>query len=149
MEVILLKDVKGLGRQYECVVTADGFARNSLIPKGLAVEATPSTRATYGAIAAVREEKIKAIKNAAREALQRARGLRILLAVQADPKGHLFAKVGKREISRALHEKGIILSEEAIVLPEPIRALGEYEVTLRTEGESTTVLLSVARASIG
>lgn len=146
MELILLRDVKGMGRQYEIVSVADGYARNRLIPQGLATEATPAARAKYGSLLGSRTARGTRTKEALAEAVAKAEGVTLVVKQNADAKGHLFAKVGKREVAAALAQKGIVVDEDAIGIATAFRELGTYEVKLHAGTRYATVTVLVERA---
>lgn len=129
MKVILTKDVKGVGRAHEAVVTADGYALNYLIPNRLAVVATVSaskvaeTRTT--AIAARKELDVKLLA----QNLASLAEARIVIKAKANEKGHLYDAVGKEEIAKAAKtEARIDLPEDAIKIEKPFKELGTFEI---------------------
>lgn len=131
MKVILLKDVKGVGRAHESIEAADGHALNFLIPKKLAVAATPS---------AMKEAALRQKQVADRGALDTALLLqniaalaeaKIVIKVKANEKGHLYDAVGAPEISVAAKEQvRIDLPESAIKLEKPIKELGTFDIAV-------------------
>ncbi len=131
MKVILLKDVKGTGRAYEAIETADGHALNYLIPKKLAILATPT---------AIKEAVLRHKQMTERRELdakllaQNIAALveaRIIIRAKANEKGHLYDAVGKSEIERAVKENARIdLPRDAIRLERPIKELGTFNITV-------------------
>lgn len=129
MKVILIKDVKGVGRAHEEIEVADGHALNFLIPKGLAISATPS---------AIKEAELRRKQKTDRVALdatllaQNISALaeaRIVIRVKANEKGHLYDAVGEPEIIKAAKEQAHIdIPEDAIKLEKPIKELGIFDV---------------------
>ena len=125
MKVILLKDVKGTGRAYEIITAADGHALNYLIPKKLAVAATPSS---------IKEAELRRKQVADRVALDAAllaqniaslAEARIVIRAKANEKNHLYNAVGESDIRKAVKEQiNIELPEHAIKLEKPIKELG-------------------------
>lgn len=132
MKVILLEDVKGVGKKDQIVNAADGYARNFLFPKKLAVEATP------GAMKGV--EKMRKAE-AEREAQRRAdataqadalRGKVISMSVKCGAQGRLYGSITAQEIAEALAEQyQAPVDKRKIDLSEPIRALGEAAVVVK------------------
>ena len=135
MKVILLKDVKGVGHMQETVTTADGYALNFLIPKKLAIPATPS---------AMQEAELRRKQIASRAELdakllaQNIAALaeaRIVIRAKANEKGHLYDAVGESEIKKAAKEQAHIdLSDDAIKLEKPIKELGIFEIPVAAAG---------------
>ncbi len=135
MKVILLKDVKGVGRAHEEVVLTDGYALNHLIPKKLAIPATPT---------AMREAELRRKQMTDRAALDVAllaqniaslASARIVIRVKANEKGHLYDAVGETEIRAAAKEQAHIdLSEDAIRIEKPIKELGTFDIPVAAAG---------------
>lgn len=129
MKVILIKDVKGMGRAHEEVTTADGYALNYLIPKKLAIAATPvamkeaETRRKQvvdrsSVDAALLTQNIASLVEA-----------RIVIKMKANEKGHLYDAVDTADISKAAKEQAHIdLPEEVIKLEKPIKELGTFDI---------------------
>ena len=129
MKVILTRDVKGLGRAHAEVAAADGYALNFLIPKKLAIAATPVAK---------QEAELRRKQVGDRAALDTAllaqniaslAEARIVIKVKANEKGHLYDAVGKPEISAAAKEQARVdLPEDAITLEKPIKELGTFDI---------------------
>lgn len=129
MKVIILKDIKGVGRKHETVDMADGHALNYLIPKKLAIAATPSARKE----AELRRKQVtdRAVLDTALLAQNIATlaEARIVIRAKANEKGHLYDAVGEPEIRKAAKEQARIdLSDDAIQLDKPIKELGTFDV---------------------
>jgi len=133
MKVILTKDVQNLGSAGDVKDVADGYARNFLIPSGYANIATGS------AIKQSEEIKIKKAKQAeeelktAEELSGKLEGVSAKVAGKADESGKLYAAVKAEEISKSLAEKGFNVDKNKIIIKEPIKELGEYEVIVALE----------------
>lgn len=129
MKVILIKDVKGVGRAHEEIVAADGYALNFLIPKRLAIPATQL---------AMKEAELRRKQSSDRAALDTAllaqniaslADAKIVIKMKANEKGHLYDAVGEADISAAAKAQAHIdLPEEAIKLEKPIKALGTFAI---------------------
>ncbi|MFI5260341.1 MAG: 50S ribosomal protein L9 [Candidatus Paceibacteria bacterium] len=129
MKVILIKDVKGMGRAHEEVMTSDGYALNYLIPKKFAIAATPIARKEA-------ETRIKQVVD--RSALDAALltqniaslvEARIVIKTKANEKGHLYDAIAAPEIVAAAKEQAHIdLSEEVIKLEKPIKEIGTFDI---------------------
>ena len=132
MKVILLQDVSGLGKRGEVARVADGYARNYLLPRGLAQEATAGTLRDVGRRQEAAQAKEERAVARAREMAGRLEGLQVRVAVRAGEKGKLFGSVGNQDIAEALlAQHGLEVDRKKIALKEPIRSLGEYTVTVR------------------
>jgi large subunit ribosomal protein L9 len=131
MEIILLDDVQGLGARGLRVRVADGYARNYLIPHGLAVNAKGAGEAIFKEAIRTRERRDAKLKQVAEALLARMRGVEVTIHAQAGEEGKLFGSVTANEISVALTEKGFEIDRKAIQLAEPIKQLGNYPVPVR------------------
>lgn len=132
MKVILLEDVKKLGKKGDLVDVADGYARNYLFPRKLAREATE------GGIKQLNQEKA-ALENKKRKELEQAKALAaklsqmtVTLKVKSGEQGKLFGSVTSKDLSEALKEQhGIEVDRRKIELVEPIKSLGIYEIGVK------------------
>lgn len=129
MKVIILKDIKGVGRKHEMVDMTDGHALNYLIPKKLAIAATPA------AIREAEQRRKQVTDRAALDSALLAQNIaalaeaRIVIRAKANEKGHLYDAVGEPEIRKAAKEQARIdLSDDAIQLEKPIKELGTFDV---------------------
>ena len=133
MKVILLKDVKGIGRAHEAVVAKDGHALNYLIPKKLAIAATPAAikEAELRRKQVVERTKINdALLTQNISALAEAH---IVIKVKANEKGHLYDAVGESDIAKAVKEQTHIdLPEDATKLEKPLKELGTFDIPVAT-----------------
>lgn len=139
MKIILLKDVKGIGRRFEEKNVSDGHAINFLIPKKLAVAS--------GSGAAAQIEELKRQENAHREkevqavaeSIARIAGMEIKVVEKANNKNHLFASLTAEKISSLLKkEKGINIPVSHISLEHPIKELGTFSIPVRVPGGKET-----------
>ncbi len=131
MKVILLADVKGVGKKDEILNVSDGYARNFLFPKKWAVEATAG---------ATKEVERKRAAEAAREAERRAtaeekakqlKGKTVTLTVKCGDKGRLYGSVTSAEIAEALEQQhGVKVDKRKIDLPEAVRQVGDVQMTV-------------------
>ena len=142
MEVILLEKVQRLGSLGDKVSVKAGFARNYLIPKGIAVAATPENVAGF-------EERRAELERQEAEALaaagQRAAAfeeVEITVLRKAGEEGRLFGSVGPADVAQALEEAGHEVARQQVRMPEgdPIRQLGEYDVTIRVHADVEAVI---------
>jgi len=132
LNVILLQDVTGLGKRGEVARVADGYARNYLLPRGLAQEATAGRMKDVDRRKEAVQEKEKRATAEALALSDRLAGLTVHITARAGEKGKLFGSVGNQDVAQALQaEHGFAVDRKKIVLKEPIRSLGEYTVTVR------------------
>jgi large subunit ribosomal protein L9 len=135
MEVILIKDVDKIGRAGAVVKVKDGFARNLLLPKKLAIEVTP------GNLKKLEQEKQKILQESEKkkqEALvlkERLDNLSLTISATAQDEKSLYGSVTVLDISSALKEEGIEIDKSLIILDEPIKSLGIYEVPVKLHSE--------------
>lgn len=135
MKVILTDEIRGLGTRGDIVTVKDGYARNFLIPKNLAREATP------GNLKAVEQEKKKWAllaqqeKDAAQKAADAVKGAKVTIQKRVGEHGQLFGSVTANEIADALEAKGIHVEKRRIELDHPIKSLGVHDVEVRLHRE--------------
>jgi large subunit ribosomal protein L9 len=140
MKVLLNQNVSKLGEIGEVVDVKPGYARNYLLPQGLA------TAPTEANIRKVEEQKQRYLEELARQREEieaRARvleGKQLTIAARANEEGHLYGSVGAAQIAAALAEDGIFIQPENVVLGEPIRQLDKYDVTIRFAQEVTATI---------
>ena len=131
MKVIFLKDVKGSGKKGEITEVSDGYARNFLIKKGLAEEATAvkinSLNIKKGAEDFHRQEEIKALK----EEAKKLNGTQITLKIKCGENGKVFGSVTAKEIADELTALGYSVDKKRVILKDPIKLLGVYAVDVK------------------
>ena len=145
MNVILLEKVHNLGSLGDTVAVKAGYGRNFLIPKGMAVPATPENVAKFEARRAELEQ-ISAEKLGAAESRREAlANIAVTLAHKAGDEGKLFGSVGTLDIARAITEAGVEVEKREVRLPEgPIRQIGDYDIDIELHGDVVaTVKVSV------
>ncbi len=129
MKVILQQDVRGQGKKGQMIEAAEGYARNFLLPRKLAVPATTDAINTMNLKEKARRAEEAANRAAAVETADKLRGCTVKLAAKGGANGKLFGAVTGKEISEALAEQfGLDVAKQKIVLDEPIKAFGDYEV---------------------
>ncbi len=148
MKIILLKDVKKLGKKYEVKEVADGHALNMLIPNGLAITATP------GNVNMIEMKKkgdmfeVAKTKAEFDEVLNKVKEIRVEMSGKVNEKGHLFAGIHKEEIvETVLKQKGINLPIEHLILEKPIKEVGEHAIIVKI-GEREAVFKLNVKAEI-
>lgn len=138
MKVILQQDVKGQGKKGQMVEVSDGYARNFLLPRKLAVEATAenvNTMKMQDKAKKAREAEEKAQAQAVSQQLQ---GCQVKIAAKAGQGGRLFGSVTSKEISEALKSQHKLdINKTKIVLPDPIKGFGTFEVKCKLGYEVT------------
>ena len=131
MKVILLQDVKGTGKKGEVLEVSDGYARNFLIKKGLAEEATAvklnSLNIKNKSLEFHKNEEIKALKAQA-ESLK---GKKITLKIKCGENGKIFGSITTKEIADAVNELGFSVDKKKVLLKDPIKNLGIYDVEIK------------------
>ena len=145
MKVILKQDIKGKGKKGQMIEAAEGYARNFLIPKGMAVEATADAVNTMNLQA---KAKAKADAEAKAEALaiaEKLKACQVKIAAKGGSEGKLFGAVTSAAIADALQaQHGLTIDGKKLVLDQPIKSFGSYEVKARLGYEvSGTVYVHV------
>lgn len=142
MQVLLLADVKGVGKKGEIVNASDGYARNFLFPRNLAKEVTPAV------LKAMEQEQEAKDRRRAREEQEAAElgaklsKITVTLTAKAGEGGRLFGSITSKDIAKALAEKKVKVDRRKIELKEPIRSLGTTTVPVRIY-QDTVVTLQV------
>jgi len=133
MKVILKENVESLGKAGDAVKVADGYARNYLIPKGLAVEASSWSLKSLEHEKNRIMQKIKSEKKKAELMVEKLRGVTCTLHRRAGEQDKLFGSVTTKDIENSLIEQGIEIDRRMIVLEEPVRSLGEFPVKIKLQ----------------
>ena len=131
MKVILLQDVKGQGKKGQLIEVSDGYARNFMLPRKLAVEATTDAINTKNMNDKATAERIAKEKAAALELSNKLRTMTLKVTAKGGGQGRLFGAVTNAEIAAALEKQGIKLDKRKIVLSENIKNVGTYTVTCK------------------
>ncbi|HEX9467426.1 MAG TPA: 50S ribosomal protein L9 [Acidimicrobiia bacterium] len=138
MRVVLREDVEKLGNKGDLLEVADGYARNYLVPRGLAMKATKGVVAQSEAMRRNRDARESRDRDAAQAMAAQFSARAIEVRARAGEGGKLFGSVTASDIADALHaQTGIEVDRRKIALDEPIRELGEVEVTVRLHAEVT------------
>ena len=131
MKVILEQDFESLGFEGDTVEVARGYARNYLVPKGIAVEATKANLKAFE----MRKDKIMAKRMRDKEEAERIKEkiaqVAITLKQKAGAEGKLYGSVTTRDIAQELENEGIVVDRRKISLDEPIKSLGEFDVPIK------------------
>lgn len=144
MKIILLKDVKKIGRKYEVKEVADGYALNLLIPKGLALPATPGNLKNMESQRSADLNDVAKTEAELQKALADIKGISIEIAGKVNDKGHLFAGIHKEQIAESVRrEKGINIDSQMIILEHPIKEVGEHVITVKVQTKEANFKLIV------
>ena len=132
MKVILLQDVKGKGKKGQLLEVSDGYARNFMLPRKIAVEATADAVNTMRMNDKATQERIAREKAEAMETAKKLRELTVTVTAKGGGNGRLFGSVSNQEIADALKAKaGIVLDKRKIVIADAIKNVGTYTVTCK------------------
>lgn len=132
MKVIFLQDVKGSGKKGEVKNVADGYARNMLLPKGLAVEANSSNLTKLEGQKSSAQHKIDLEKQAANDAAAKIKGNKIVIKAKAGSNGKLFGSVTAAHVADALKEQlGVSVDKKKISLTTEIKNFGSYSANVK------------------
>jgi large subunit ribosomal protein L9 len=136
MKVVLTQDVSGLGHKGDVVEVADGYARNYLVPRSLAVMATSGAMQQAETVRRAREEALAKAKEEAEDVAQTLVGQRVVVAARSADEGKLFGSIGVRDIAAAIEKfTGVAVDPAIIDLASPIKEIGLHEIALRPHPE--------------
>lgn len=131
MKLILLQDIRGLGRKYEVKEVSDGHARNFLLPKKLAEAATPEALKRLAAHQAETEKEDAELSKRFQEIAQTLTDQSLEISMKADGEGNVFGSVNKDSILKAMREHGWVTKERVeVILEHPLKKLGDYKVPI-------------------
>ena len=132
MKVILLDNIKGVGKKDEIINASDGYARNFLLPKKLAVEANPENMSKLKAKEDSNQYKKSVEKEEAQKIAERLKGILLKIPVKSGENGKIFGSITSKEIADNLKEQyGIDVDKKKIDLKEPIKSLGSFNVNIK------------------
>lgn len=131
IEVLLMADVADVGTEGEVMTVSDGFARNFLFPKNLAAPVNAATRRRLEKIRKAREEGRKAATEAAKAVAARIAQASFTIAVKIGEEDKMFGSVSPSDLLSLLKAQGFEVDKHAVVLDEPIRKLGVYDVPVK------------------
>jgi len=127
MKIILLQDVQGTGKQGEIKEVKDGYARNALLPKGLAIEATKANLTMLEQKKASAQHKIDVAREAAEKTAKSLSGKAIKVSARAGEDGRLFGSVTAKDVAMALKQNGFDIDKKKLTVPGDIKNCGTYE----------------------
>ena len=141
MKVILLQDVKGKGKKGQMIEVSDGYARNFMLPRKVAIEATPDAVNTMRMNDKAAAEKAARERAEAVEISKKLRAMTVVVTAKGGGAGRLFGSVTNQEIADALAKaSGIKLDKRKIVISDPIKSVGTYTVNCKLGYEITAPL---------
>lgn len=140
MEVILKEDVLNLGHQGDVVKVADGYGRNYLLPRKLAIQATSANKAVIEQMKAASVRRSAKLKGEAELLLQQLENVALSFTRKTGDNDHLFGSVTAADITQALEAQGFQIDRKKVHLAEPLKALGEFHVPVRLHREVTAHL---------
>jgi large subunit ribosomal protein L9 len=144
MKVILLQDVPKIGRKFDAVDVADGYAMNFIFPQKLGERATPKKLADL----ALRKENARVAEEARmvdlKEKLESLKESTLTITGKADDQGHLYKKINAQDIAKALKDEyDIHVHKESVLLDEPIHTTGDTQVQIETAGIKAILTIQV------
>lgn len=146
MEVILKEDVETLGHRGDVVKVAEGYGRNFLLPRKLAIEASKQNKAVINQIKAAAVRKSAREKTGAEALAQQLNDVQLTFTRKVGEKEHLFGSVTSGDIASALENKGFTIDRRKIHLDDPLKSLGEFHVPVKLHRDVTAhVKVTVGR----
>lgn len=130
MKIILLKDIAKIGKKDDIKDVSDGYARNFLIPRGLAAPLTPATLKEAEARKAAQTARIQKEMEAAKALAEKIGEIKLTIKAKVNEEKELFGSIDAVQIAEALKEKGIKIAKNQILLEKPIKKLGDYKVKI-------------------
>jgi large subunit ribosomal protein L9 len=141
MIVILLKDVKGTGKAGEIVKVSDGYARNMLIPRGMAKEATDGNVRSLEKAKAVQAQKDADAKAAAEKLAEELKDKEIVIRTKGGEGGKLFGSITTKDIETAVKDQlGVKIDKKKMQMESPIKHIGSHEVAVKLAGGVAAVI---------
>jgi large subunit ribosomal protein L9 len=146
MQIILQEDVEKLGNRGEVVTVAEGYARNFLLPRKIALEATAGNMKRLEKMRAAFAKKEAVEKGDAQKLTEMLAGVSLEVTRKSGENDQLFGSVTSADISEALAAKGFTIDKKKIALAEPIKTIGEFDIPIKLHREiSATVKLAVKK----
>ena len=144
MKVILTQDVPKIGRKYDIKNIADGYARNFLLPRRMALVATPEAESRIEEQRKRYAQEGQLNQELARKNIESVNGRKITIKEKANNKGNLFAGLNSERVSEAIKaELKISIPSEMIVLADPIKTIGEHSLTIKSGDAKAKFVISV------
>lgn len=140
MKIILRESEASLGTVGDVVKVADGYARNYLIPRGMALEATKGNLKQFEAEREALVKKMQKVKGDAEQLASQIEALSLEFTRKSGEEDKLFGSVTNADLTAELKEKGFDIDKRNVVIPEPIKTLGEHKASVKLHGEVTATL---------
>jgi large subunit ribosomal protein L9 len=140
MKVILKEEVKNLGDMGQVVDVSDGYARNYLMPRGLAVEANMKNIKSLEHEKRIIQEKARKVRNSAQDLSDKIANMSLVIKAKVGEEGKLFGSVTSMDIAEQLKNEGIEIDKKRILLDEPMKRLGSYSVSIKLYSDVTSQL---------
>jgi large subunit ribosomal protein L9 len=131
MQVILREDIDKLGKIGDLVKVSEGYARNFLVPKKKAIEATPKNLHAMDHAKKMVADRIRKLKKEATAEADKLKGLSVVIKAKTGEEGKLFGSVTTMDIAEAMKEQGFTIDKRKIVMDEPIKRLGDFTVSVK------------------
>jgi large subunit ribosomal protein L9 len=146
MKIILVEEVESLGDIGDLVEVAAGYGRNYLLPRGLAIQATQKNLKTIEHERRLQADRLQKAKGAAQEFAQQLEKLSLQISKKVGEGERLYGSVTSQDIAEAAAEEGVTLNRRKIILKEPIRSLGVFQVPIKIHPEvQATLKVGVVR----
>jgi large subunit ribosomal protein L9 len=146
MKIILLEDVKSLGKKGDIKDVSDGYARNFIIPKKLGIEATPKNLNDLKLKKAGEEKLIKQQLENAKAFAEQLSSKQVILSMKSGEGGRLFGSISSKEIAQAYKDQcNIEIDKKKIQLPEPIKSFGVHQISIKLHPQVTGGLTVVVK----
>jgi len=140
VKIILLQDYENLGKAYDEVEVKDGYARNFLIPKGIAIKSTKQNLKIIENRLNMQKFKEEKKLRQAKQLAEKLQKISLTIPVQVGEEDKVFGSVTSHEIAESLKEKGFDIDKKNILLEEPIKALGIYDIPIKLHSEVTATI---------
>jgi large subunit ribosomal protein L9 len=146
MKVILMTDVPALGQRGETRDVASGYARNFLLPRKLAVPATPANLKNVEHLKRQRAREEERALETAKATAERIEGLTLAVTARASEDGRLYGSVSAQDVVEFLERHQVSVEKRRVAMDEPIKAVGDYKVSVRLHGDVTAALTVTVKA---
>jgi len=137
MQVILREDIDNLGKIGDLVKVADGYARNYLVPKKKAIEATPKNLGAMEHAKKMVSDRLRKLKKEVAADADRIKALAVTIKAKVGEEGKLFGSVTSMDIAEAVKAQGVSIDKRKIILEEPIKRLGDYTISVKLPADVT------------
>lgn len=147
MDIILLQDVKALGKKGEIVKVSDGYARNLLLPKKLGIEATKQNLYDLNNQKAAEEKRQKDILEEARKQAKSLEELTVKVKIKVGEGGKTFGSISSKEVADAMKEQfNLDIDKKKLIVKEPIKHTGSYTVPVKLHAQVTAEIKVIVEA---